>query len=119
MSLNAYQQVRTLAETPRAMERRLIGQITGQMIALHEAGISGSGLMPALHRNREMWNMFAALCGGPGNELPNELRASLVSIGLWVDRYTSEVIAGRDSIEPLIEVNRSILEGLADTVLAA
>ena len=119
MSLNAYQRTRTLIESPRAMERRLIGEITGEMIQADEAGMTGGKLMPPLHRNREMWNVFVALCGGPGNELSNELRASIVSIGLWVDRYTSEVVAGREPIEPLIEVNRSILEGLSEAALAA
>ncbi|MBW4330435.1 flagellar biosynthesis regulator FlaF [Stakelama sp. CBK3Z-3] len=119
MSLNAYQRTRTLAETPRATERRLIGQITGELFSAHEAGLTGARLMPALHRNREMWNTFAALCGGPGNTLPDEVRASIVSIGLWVDRYTSKVVSGEESIEPLIDVNRSILEGLSEEVLAA
>jgi hypothetical protein len=26
--------------------------------------------MPALHRNRELWSTFAAVCGSVGNSLP-------------------------------------------------
>lgn len=112
MSLIAYQRARTITETPRATECRLMRQITGEMIQAREAGLSGVPLMPVLFRNREVWNAFASACGARGNLLPDALRASIVSIGLWVDRHTSEVAAGRDHIDALIEVNRSVIEGL-------
>jgi flagellar protein FlaF len=47
------------------------------------------------------------------------LRAGIISIGLWVDRFTSDVVAGREPIDPLIGVNRAILDGLATESLAA
>ncbi len=112
MSLSAYQRVRTLTETPRAMECRLIREITGDMIGARDAGVTGIPLAPVLFRNREMWAAFGTACGARGNMLPDALRASIVSLSLWVERYTSDVIAGRDEIEPLIDVNRQVLEGL-------
>lgn len=112
MSLNAYQRARTMVESPRATEHRLMSQITGDMIAAHEQGVEGAALMPVLHRNREVWSAFSAVCGAPGNELPDALRAGIISIALWVERFTSEVITGRESIEELIGVNRTVLEGL-------
>ncbi|MBL7373040.1 flagellar FlaF family protein, partial [Escherichia coli] len=47
-----------------------------------------------------------------GNGLPHELRAQIISLALWVDRFTSDVIAGRERIRELIEVNRMIMDGL-------
>ena len=119
MSFEAYRRARTIVETPRATERRLIGQIIGDMIAARDAGLRGARLMPVLHRNREMWNTFAAACGAPGNALPDGVRAGIISLGLWVDRHTSEVVAGRETIDALIGINRSILDGLAAEALAA
>jgi flagellar protein FlaF len=113
MSLATYQRVRAIAESPRATEYRLVGEITGEMLAAWDGGLRGPALMPSLHRNREMWSAFSAACGTPGNALPDALRASIISIALWVDRYTSDVVSGRESIDPLVEVNRSVLEGLA------
>ena len=113
MSLNAYQRARTMVETPRATEYRLMSQITGDMMTAREAGLSGAALMPVLHRNREVWGVFSTACGSQGNGLPDALRAGIISIGLWVERFTSDVVAGRDSIDDLITVNRSIMEGLA------
>lgn len=114
MSLDAYRRVRSIAETPRAQEYRLMSQITGEMIRARDSGLQGAALIQALHRNREVWSTFSSMCAAPGNALPSELRAGIISIALWVERFTSEVVRGRDSIDELIAVNRSIIEGLAN-----
>jgi flagellar protein FlaF len=119
MSVSAYQRVRAIAETPRHTEFRLVTQITGEMIAAHEAGLTGSALMQTLHRNREMWGTFASACGTPGNGLPNDLRASIISLALWIDRFTSDVVGGREPLDELIGINRLLLEGLAPEKVAA
>lgn len=119
MSVAAYQRVRTIAESPRATEYRLVSEITGEMIAARDGAVRGAALMPTLHRNREMWNTFAAACGTAGNGLPDGLRASIISLSLWVDRYTSDVVSGREPIDELIAVNRLIIEGLAPEAMAA
>ncbi|PTS72274.1 flagellar FlaF family protein [Sphingomonas sp. HMWF008] len=115
MSLNAYLRARTIVETPRQAERRLMLEITGEMIQARDAGLSNGALMPALHRNREVWRTFSAVCGSVGNTLPDGLRASIISLALWVDHFTSEVITGRESIDDLIAVNRDIIDGLSGT----
>ena len=112
MSLNAYQRARTMVEQPRGTEYRLMTQITGDMINARDAGLRGAALVPVLHRNREVWGAFTTACAASDNQLPEPLRASIVSIGLWVDRFTSDVATGRDSIQELIEVNFSIIDGL-------
>lgn len=119
MSLNAYQRARTMVESARGTEYRLMSQITGDMMHARDAGICGAELVPILHRNREVWSAFSSACAAGGNQLPDTLRASIVSIGLWVDRFTSDVVAGRDSIEELINVNCSIIDGLRNQNAAA
>ncbi len=112
MSLNAYQRTRSITESPRATECRLMRQITGEMIAARDAGVVGVPLTAVLFRNREVWNAFSTACGARGNRLPDALRASIISLGLWVDRFTSVVAAGREDIGDLIDVNRAIIQGL-------
>lgn len=119
MTLTAYQNARSRAETPRAAEFRLMSQITGEMMDAETAGLKGAMLMQPLHRNREMWSAFATDCGATGNGLPNELRAQIISLGLWVERFTSDVVAGRESIGELISLNRTVMEGLRGQRLAA
>ena len=119
MTLTAYQAARSRAETPRSAEFRLMSEITGEMIAAQEAGLKGAMLMPALYRNRQMWSAFITDCGATGNGLPMQLRAQIISLGLWVDRFTSDVVAGRDTIMELISLNRTIMDGLRTQRLAA
>lgn len=119
MSVTAYQRAANRVETPRATEHRLIQEITLEMMAAQEAGQTGLALARPLHRNREMWNAFAADCGAPGNALPQQLRAQIISLALWVDRFTSDVIGGRENIGELVGLNRTIMEGLRGERLAA
>ncbi len=114
MSINAYRRVQEVAASPRSTEYRLMTQITAEMIAARDAGLRGAQLMPALHRNRMAWCTFANLCAIPGNRLPDDLRATIISIGLWVGKFTSGVMSGRETIDDLIEVNRAILDGLSN-----
>lgn len=112
MSYKAYKRAQAVGEKPRATEERLMTEITGEMVQARDSGCAASALMPALHRNREVWTALSAACGSAGNGLPAELRASIVSLALWINRYTTEVIRGREEIEALIDVNRSIIAGL-------
>lgn len=119
MSLNAYRRAQEIGASPRGTEYRLMSQITAEMITARDAGLSGAQLMPALHRNRRAWSTFSAVCAAPDNQLADALRAQIISLALWVDRHTSEVVRGRESINDLIEVNRTIIEGLASENLEA
>jgi flagellar biosynthesis activator protein FlaF len=119
MSLDAYRRTQSMSATPRATEYRLMSQVTGELMQARDAGLQGAALMQALHHNREVWGTFAVLCGSPGNKLPSMLRANIISLALWVERYTSDVVRQRDSIDALINVNRTIMEGLATENVAS
>tara|TARA_B110001454_G_scaffold218548_1_gene246839 strand:- start:2044 stop:2391 length:348 start_codon:yes stop_codon:yes gene_type:complete len=113
MGLSAYQRARGFAEAPRNTEHRLLGHVTGALIEAERAGLKGAALVDAIHWNREVWTTFGATCADGANRLPMPLRASIVSLSLWVDRHSSEVVAGRAALSDLIEVNRLIMDGLA------
>jgi len=112
MSLAAYRRVQQIADTPRRTEQRLLAEISGALQQAWADGRRGAALMPELHRNRELWSTLSADCGAAGNALPDGLRASIISLALWVDRFTSDVVAGREPVEPLLDVNRAVMEGL-------
>jgi flagellar protein FlaF len=59
-----------------------------------------------------MWATFSNDCASPDNKLPDKLRAQIISIGLWVSRYSSQVMRNGASVSALIDVNRSIMQGL-------
>jgi flagellar protein FlaF len=114
MSLQAYQTAATWAESPREMEYRLFAQVT---LALMEAAKADPNDMSArvdvLDWNRRVWTALREDCSTPGNKLPASLRASIISLAIWVGRHTSAVIRRQEQIEPLIEVNRMMMQGLA------
>ena len=120
MSLQAYQKAATWAESPRQMEYRLFAQVT---LALMEAAKSDAADIQAridvLDWNRRVWSALSEDCSSPGNALPAPLRASIISLAIWVGRHTSAVIRRQEEIEPLIEVNRMIMQGLAPAPAAA
>lgn len=119
MTLASYARAQSLAEPPRTTEYRLVAQTTAQLQEAWETGLRGALLVPVLHRNREMWSAFAADCAASGNGLPDALRAGIISLSLWVDRFTSEVVRGTEPIDPLLEVNRAVMEGLAASLSAS
>jgi flagellar protein FlaF len=120
MSLQAYQQAATRSENPRDLEYRLFAQVTRALMeaaALDKTEIGQRA--DALDWNRRLWSTLGADCGDPGNQLPAPLRASIISLSIWVNKHTSLVIRNREEIEPLIEVNRMIMQGLSSQGAAA
>lgn len=114
MSLRAYQQTAARAETPREAEYRLFGQVTRALMEaakLDQADLSGR--MDALDWNRRLWSALAVDCAAPENTLPPPLRASIISLSMWVGKYTSKVIRGEDDIQDLIDINRMVMQGLS------
>jgi len=113
MSLQAYHKVQKSVESPRDTEFRLFAQVTSALTRVKDRGVRDGEYVEALDWNRRMWSTFATDCSVEGNQLPDDLRARIISIGLWVGRYTSEVIRSSGDIDGLIDVNRAIMEGLA------
>ena len=120
MSVQAYQQAATRAENPRDMEYRLFAQVTRALMDAAKLDRSQvSQRADALDWNRRLWSTLATDCADPNNRLPPPLRASMISLSIWVNKHTSLVIRNREEIEPLIEVNRMIMQGLQDARSAA
>jgi flagellar protein FlaF len=71
------------------------------------------GRIDALDWNRRMWSVLGAACSDPDNALPAQLRASIISLSIWVGKHTSQVIRRQEEIGPLIEVNRMVMQGLS------
>ena len=115
MSVNAYLNNQRAAETSRQTEYRLFAEITRELIKAkerHEKGEMDSFVLNAINRNVELWNVLMIDLVQPENQLPEALRAQLVSIALWVDRHSIAFRHGKATLDALIEVNRSIMGGL-------
>jgi len=113
MSLQAYQKTQIATGNPRDTEYRLFGQVTGALINAKDQPRTSQELIKAIDWNRRVWSALASDCSSEANALPQNLRAQIISLSLWVTRYSSQVMREGAGLDPLIDVNRAIMEGLA------
>lgn len=114
MSYQAYRTAQTSAETPSQIEYRLFAQVTNALLDVQDKPVTDPATIAALDWNRRMWSTFSTDCGAKGNQLPNELRAAIISLSIWVSKHSSLVMRGKENIENLININKTVMEGLAD-----
>lgn len=120
MSLQAYKAAATRAENPREMEYRLFGDVTRAL--MHAATVDREDIatrINALDWNRRLWSTLATDCASPDNALDVRLRAQIISISLFVGKHSSAVMRGEEDFEPLIDINRMVMQGLAGPAGAA
>jgi flagellar protein FlaF len=108
-----YGKVIRATERPRDMERRVFEQITAELETAEDPGAPFTARIEAMHRNRELWLTLTCALADEHNALPSFLRASIISIGLWVLRETHRLMRNSASLADLVAVNRSIIHGLA------
>lgn len=113
MSLTAYQKAQTRSETPRDTEHRVFARVTGMLMDARDRGARDAQLIEALDKNRRLWSMLAADCASEANGLPEATRAQIISLSIWVTKYSGTVSREKAPLDPLIDVNKTIMEGLA------
>lgn len=109
MSVSHYQKAQEITDDPRVVEHRMLARVTGMLIKSAQA--RGNDLTEACFYNRKLWTIFQADLANPDNVLPDDIKARLISLSIWVQKYTGEVLGGAP-VEPLINVNRTLMEGL-------
>ncbi|MGA7675002.1 MAG: flagellar biosynthesis regulator FlaF [Rhizomicrobium sp.] len=112
MTLKAYQNTQRITEDSRQTEYRLFGHVTGALIGAQKVHASGGSLVEVIDWNRRVWRTLAADCLDEHNQLPEGVRAQIVSLSLWVTKYSREVTRKGAPLDPLIAINRTIMEGL-------
>src|SRR5476649_2648371 len=113
MSLRAYQQAAQRAETPRDVEYRLFGQVTRALMDVKSTPRDDiAAWIDVLHWNRRMWAALADDCAQEDNALPEATRAQIISLSLFVHRTTSQVMRREADVDLLIDLNRTMTQGL-------
>ena len=94
-------------------ERQLLTRSIDMLAAAAAEGAQSMKAIEALHFMNRVWTSFVEDLGNADNALPKELRANLISIGLWLLREAEDVRQGRsDNFEGLIEVSQIIRDGI-------
>lgn len=123
MSVAAYKRTMRETQSPRETERQIISRITAGL-ALHaetydaaetiaaRLSILAGGLQGPLSENIRLWAALKADLSRDENALAPELRARLISLALFVERHTTQVLRGEAKIGSLVMVNRALIDGL-------
>jgi len=97
----------------RGRERRAVERGVELLRKAQASGVNSRDTIEALHYVRNLWSILMDDLAQKENDLPDALRADLISIGIWVLRETEQIRQHRtDDFQNLIEINSMICEGL-------
>ena len=112
-SARAYSQTQNMALPPRHAEAMAFAKAVA---LLNQAGATDdpAAYSSALGFNRILWTIVQADVARSGNALPEELRKTLLSLSVFVDRQTLAALADptAERLVPLIRINENMAKGL-------
>jgi len=101
------------AKTARERERKALETAIAKLVLAKTHGARSPEAFEATAFVRRLWMIFLTDLSGDENGLPPALRASLISIGLWIRREADLIDEGRSSnFDGLIDINQLIADGL-------
>jgi flagellar protein FlaF len=105
-----------LDETPqsaRERERQALERSIELLQAAQAAGARSREAVEALLFVRKLWSFLIEDLAKADNDLPNQLRADLISIGLWIMREADQIrLEKSENFKGIIEVSVTIRDGL-------
>ena len=72
----------------------------------------------ALHKTHQLWSLLVRDLATDDNRLPKFLKDELIGLGFWAMRYSIAATAEELPLQPLMDVNRNIADGLRAQVSA-
>jgi flagellar biosynthesis activator protein FlaF len=105
-----------LEETPqtsREREHLAVGHSIELLKAAQAKGPTSREAVEAIYFTRKLWAFFIEDLAKPENDLPRQLRADLISIGIWIMRESEEIRLGNSTnFKGLVDVSQLIAGGL-------
>ena len=97
----------------RRRERQAFERAIDLLKLAEESGPGSAEAAEALFFLQRLWTILTTDLASDENALPATLRASLISIGIWIAKEVEAIRAGRTrSFLGLIDINTIICEGL-------
>jgi flagellar protein FlaF len=97
----------------RAQERNAMDRVIAMLRSARDRGANSREAIEAIFCLRRLWAIFLDDLRNPENELPEQLRAGIVSIGIWMNKEIDRFRTGQTSdLTPIIEINEIIRDGL-------
>jgi len=97
----------------RSTERRLLEIATDKLIRAQDIGSLAPEVFEATAFLRRIWTVFINDLSHPQNALSEDTRASLISIGFWIQSELDRIETGQSTnFAALIDINQIIAKGL-------
>ena len=97
----------------RAREREAMDRVIGLLQAAQAKGPLSRERVDALYYLKKLWTIFLDDLNHPNNELSEQLRGGLISIGIWMMKEIERArTRATDDLMPMIEINELIRDGL-------
>ncbi|MGD1923641.1 MAG: flagellar biosynthesis regulator FlaF [Paracoccaceae bacterium] len=97
---------------PRDIEYKVFSNVTGQLKRRASDAADFPALLQALTENVNLWRTIAFDVMDANNGLPQQLRAQLFYLFEFTQAHTTKVMRREAGVEPLIEINSAIMQGL-------
>ncbi len=117
--LSAYQSVEKATLSGRELEASVLMKaalILAEVQDQWDAPQLDERLDVALRNNQRIWTVFQAELTEPDTPMPLEIKRNLLSLSVFVDRRTFELMVKpeREKLDILIAINKNIAAGLRE-----
>ena len=100
-------------QTMRARERQAMDRVIAMLRTAEKNGPGSRERIEALFYLRRLWAIFLDDLNDPNTELPDQLRAGIISIGIWMMKEIDRVGGGAATdLRAMIQINELIRDGL-------
>ena len=97
----------------RDTEFKAFNRVTEALASSKNKALDDNEYLEALASNRRLWQALEVDVSSDKNVLPDDLKAKIISLAIWVDKHSAKVTRGEAKVDSLITVNEAIMEGLA------
>jgi flagellar protein FlaF len=112
MSYAAYAGAQNASENARDLEIRTISHITRQLVDANTRDAEPQSRIRALNGNVRLWSLLIEDLSDPGNALPDALKGSYISLGIFARRASLGALTETSDLSTLIKINTDVLDAL-------
>ncbi|MCJ8309378.1 MAG: flagellar biosynthesis regulator FlaF [Rhizobiaceae bacterium] len=97
----------------RTRERQLLNRSIDLMEKARDDSSNPMGIIEATHFTRRLWTALLEDLAQPDNQLSDEIRAGLISVGIWILKENEKIRQREsDDFDGVIEITQTIMEGI-------
>lgn len=97
----------------RTRERQLLARSIELLGTARDSSTNAMLRIEATHFTRRLWTALLEDLAQPDNQLSRELRAGLISIGIWILKEIEKIRKEEsDDFDGVIEIIQTIMEGV-------